>query len=422
MTTPARGIRPAPVRRYRQDDIGGVGQQVVTAPRVTTEAQTSVAGYRRGTHRTVAPEVTWNRVRPLLAAHGITRVADVTGLDRLGIPVFQAVRPVARTVSVSQGKGLDAMAARVSAVMEAIELRHAEQLPARSGELVTPRRAGLPYPLDALDLAAGSLVHPDLPLRWCVGTGLLSCRAVAVPVDLVRLDHTFYPEWCPPLFRATSNGLASGNTLDEATVHALAELCERDSLAYLRTRPARTWPRLDTGTVTDPDARTVLGLFDRDGTEVDVVVAATAPWCFEARIRSPLHPVTYTGAGCHLDPAVALLRALTEAAQSRLTGITGARDDLPDLLYQIRRQAAAPVPTTDAPRVAWVEVATSTATGDLTLDLTALAGIVGTRTGFEPVRVALPSPHGIPVVKVIGPGLRFDDRADLSAPAAGAGS
>ncbi len=72
------------------------------------------------------PEVTWERIRPILRTLGITRVADVTGLDDVGIPVHQAIRPASHTLSVSQGKGVTHELARVSAAMEMIELAHAE--------------------------------------------------------------------------------------------------------------------------------------------------------------------------------------------------------------------------------------------------------------------------------------------------------
>jgi len=51
---------------------------------------------------------------------GITRVANVTGLDHVGIPVVMACRPNARGLAVSQGKGLTLDAAKASAVMESI--------------------------------------------------------------------------------------------------------------------------------------------------------------------------------------------------------------------------------------------------------------------------------------------------------------
>ena len=59
---------------------------------------------------------------------GITRLANVTGLDRIGIPVVQAVRPNSRSLSVSQGKGVDMDSAKASAMMEAFELWHAERI------------------------------------------------------------------------------------------------------------------------------------------------------------------------------------------------------------------------------------------------------------------------------------------------------
>ena len=42
----------------------------------------------------------------------------------------------------------------------------------------------------------------------------------------------------------------------------------------------------------------------------------------------------FHGSGCHPDRAIALARALTEAAQTRLTYITGIRDDLLPAEYE----------------------------------------------------------------------------------------
>ena len=77
--------------------------------------------------RVIPAEQTWRAIKPILKGFGITRVGEITGLDRVGIPVWIAVRPNARTLSVSQGKGLDDTAAKVSAAMEALEIAHAEQ-------------------------------------------------------------------------------------------------------------------------------------------------------------------------------------------------------------------------------------------------------------------------------------------------------
>src|SRR5262245_49557818 len=82
--------------------------------------------YRKGTERICTPADTYEKIRPHLTSIGITRVANVTGLDRIGLPVVMVTRPNSRSLSVSQGKGLDLIEARVSGIMEAIELHHAE--------------------------------------------------------------------------------------------------------------------------------------------------------------------------------------------------------------------------------------------------------------------------------------------------------
>ena len=379
-------------------------------PTTTSRPTGPPKAFARGTHRAVAPDATWARIRPLLPRYGITRVADVTGLDHIGIPVFQAVRPGATTVSVSQGKGLTPMAARVSAAMEAIELWHAEHVRA-SGPPRTADELGLPYDLADLDLDPGSWVRPGSRLGWLTGQDLRSGADVPVPLDAVRLDHTYRAAWTPPGFHTTSNGLASGNTVAEATAHALAELYERDALARLRARPADAWTTLDPSTVPDPDCRALLDLFAGADITVRVIVAEREPACFEARIHGDAYPITFTGAGCHLDPAIALCRALTEAAQSRLTAITGARDDLPSVLYR----TGTPPPRRDAGPggrpCRWDWAAQDVLGFDE--DVRVLTELLAERTGQAPIRVVLPSPDGIPVVKVVAPGSRFDARLEL---------
>src|SRR5918994_4946982 len=85
-------------------------------------------GHRRGTHRMVEPRSTFERVPPMRVRMGITRVANVTGLDRIGLPVVMVCRPNSRSIAVSQGKGLDLDAARASGLMESVETYHAERI------------------------------------------------------------------------------------------------------------------------------------------------------------------------------------------------------------------------------------------------------------------------------------------------------
>ena len=83
-----------------------------------------------GTHRWIRPEATLKRIAPHLEAMGITRAADVTGLDKINIPVFCSMRPQGKVLQISNGKGATTEAAEASALMEAIELHHAENPPA----------------------------------------------------------------------------------------------------------------------------------------------------------------------------------------------------------------------------------------------------------------------------------------------------
>ena len=79
-------------------------------------------GYVTGTHRAIAPEQTVAHAGRFAHALGITRVADVTRLDTIGLPVVVVHRPNVRSLSVSQGKGVSLAAAKASGLMEAIEL------------------------------------------------------------------------------------------------------------------------------------------------------------------------------------------------------------------------------------------------------------------------------------------------------------
>jgi ribosomal protein S12 methylthiotransferase accessory factor len=113
----------------------------------------------------------WAAIDARLGEMRITRVANVTGLDDIGVPVVMACRPMARTLSVFQGKGLTLEAARVSGAMEAIETFHAEEkleLPAR-----TATRAELAGQVSAVDLVA-------LPLRR--GFASRPPASVAIPI------------------------------------------------------------------------------------------------------------------------------------------------------------------------------------------------------------------------------------------------
>jgi len=310
-----------------------IGDQLLAAPK----------GHTAGTHRTRSPAATLQAYRPLMPRLGITRLADVTGLDVVGVPVVQAVRPNARSVSVSQGKGVDREAAAASALMEAIEAWHGEHVavPLRHERATALRREGeAVVDLHRLPRRADADVREDMPLLWCRGWDLLQGRATWVPHACVSVDFVRDPrEPLPPFIESTS-GLASGNHLLEAVVHALGELIERDATA--RSAIADDAARVDLPAVRDPGCRAVLERLAAaeilvGAVEITSDVGVPAYACrIVDRPGAPRWAARGAcgGYGCHLDPAVALLRALTEAVQSRLTLIAGSRDDLSFKTYE----------------------------------------------------------------------------------------
>ena len=297
-------------------------------------AQETAKRFRQGTHRVRPPEETWDRVRGHLPSAGITRVADVTTLDVLGVPVYQAVRPASRNLAVSQGKGATDAAARVSAVMEAFELWHAEDLSPVPQVTVTvgEMREANAIPLAALRWANGIRVPRGMPLAWVRAASCNGERHGWLPRIMLELDFRMRLELPPRLFELTSNGLASGNCLEEALLHGLCELIERHALFLAREEPRRRLALIP-GSIEDPWMRGVLARIREAGMKLalwDVTWEAGVPVVI-ADLAGPDFPHVWRGSGCHPDPAVALSRALTEAIQSRLTYISGARDDLPTL-------------------------------------------------------------------------------------------
>lgn len=283
--------------------------------------------YRAETERAVDPGTTLRRAEAAVPATGITRVADITGLDRVGIPVFSCIRPTAAdgAISVYNGKGATPLLARVSAVMEGVERYSAE---VHDRELTVARfsELGPGAALDPEDLVLPARSDPEAALPWVRGHDLVTGEEVLVPAHAVF--HPL-PPGSPPLFRTSTNGIASGNTLEEAVFHALGEVIERDAWSIVEaTRDAGP-------AIVDPAHSTVRGLLERfrkanvpvllrDITS-DIGIPTVAAVAEDPVLRDPA--LLVIGMGTHTDPDLAALRALTEVAQSRATQIHGARED-----------------------------------------------------------------------------------------------
>jgi ribosomal protein S12 methylthiotransferase accessory factor len=365
---------------------------------------------RSGTHRALLPTETISRVRPRLHAVGITRVADVTGLDSLGVPTFQAIRPMSKSLCVSQGKGLTRDLAWISAVMESIELWHAEQpAPQVRGAAMDDVQALLTYDVYGLPRPRYSLLNSGSILDWVPGWDLTTGRETLVPWGIVNMNSEVREEWDPPMWSATSNGLASGNTLDEAILHGLCEVVEREVLSRVQ-RDGHAPPQLDLGSVTDRDAASLIERISRAGSLMvhDCTAVMGVP-CYRAWIWSREFPIRMAGSGCHLDPVVALCRALTEAAQARLTLISGTRDDLQPKVYEFLDA----VQSMDRPNTA-LSAPCSFSNVDLSHptfgeDIRWLTNHIAAEFRTTALFIDLSNADvNIPVVKVIVPNFKFD--------------
>ncbi|MGW1411753.1 YcaO-like family protein [Streptomyces sp. NPDC002403] len=372
--------------------------------------------YFNGTHRARRPAETLELISPLFSRFGITRLGDVTGLDSLGIPVVMAVRPTAATLSVSQGKGVDLVSAQVSAAMEAIELWHAENaVPTASVAGVPAESLGLPYRLADVESSGEAIGTEATPLDWIAASGLVSGAETLVPHDLVEMNWAAHA-WQPPLVVATSNGLASGNTVAESAVHALYEVIERDAASALALTPAseRTYVRPES--IADVLCQELIARLRAGDAWIELVMAPSrlgVP-CFVCYLWSPDYIGVSTGSGAHSDPTVALARALTEAAQSRLTSIVGTRDDIRPEVFR-PHMGRVDSPATKSELADW-NVLVPEATpifGTFEAEMAYLAQKTEEVSGMEPLLVDLSTSDMFAVTKVLCPGMTFLTRHEI---------
>jgi ribosomal protein S12 methylthiotransferase accessory factor len=326
------------------------------------------------THRIVSPEETCRLIAPHMRRIGVTRIADTTGLDTIGMPIYSAIRPTDMGpdgISVYNGKGLTKADSRAGAMMEAVERYRAEtwlgtvergtyaQLQARHAgrSVMDPASMHIQQRLE---------YDPDVALEWVEGWDLLAGRSAMVPLNYVL---------CPfdgpgrGVWESSTNGLASGNCLEEAVCHALAEVIERDAytigivraqlvprverllsglldprdldrLRESRTRDAdradaavddSVYPSIDLSTV-PPEVRRLVRAAERDGSQLwlrDITSDIGIPTFVASMLRREPDGSEFAagGFGCDANAAIAAIRAITETAQGRNVQIQGVRED-----------------------------------------------------------------------------------------------
>ena len=380
-----------------------------------------------GTVRAQTAKDTLARLNPLLSIFGITRVAAQEGLGDVKIPVSVCFRPNGRLLSTTQGKGITRDLADVSAIMEAIEMFHAERLPPADliESVSSLRKSGKSFidPAALSMLPYQSLYTENDPIGWLFLNRLTDEQPILVPRAYLDLNRAVPPaEISTMALDASSNGLASGNTLDEALIHGLYELIERHCITeYMKldvaARKART---LDLATIQSvPHIEELMKRIDEGGLNL-AVRTIHGPLGMPAykvfvQARDPISRTAgNVGFGAHYLPEVALSRAITEAIQSRVTEITGTRDDFfPWQYLHLDPAAAEYLPAgestpsgkldwRDAPRAP--EFSSFAEVLQWTLELLKRHGFKDT-CFFDHRR---PEFGGIPVVSVVSPDLLFD--------------
>jgi YcaO-like protein with predicted kinase domain len=280
------------------------------------------------------------RTGRLLDRVPITRIADISPLDTIGSPVFVAVTPLARDLTTHMGKGLDEQAARVSATMEAIERVSAEAIHrpchrASFSDLCTTG-AAVADP-QRFDLPSATTYREDLQLDWTEGWDLMTSRPIWIPADLARS-----PSLEGVLDQADTNGLAAGATYGEAIRHALLECIERDAVSQhlyyelfgdeSKLPPPRR--RIDAHSLSDSASRLVrLGQNDEHEILLDDLTGDLGVPVVCCNLLDHAYPTTegpatrlFCGWGADTTAEAAVVRAVTEAYQSKAGVIQGARD------------------------------------------------------------------------------------------------
>ena len=332
---------------------------------------------KNGTSRIIPVDKTLLNVTEIAKEIGLTRIADITFMDKLYIPNYSSVLPGTEDyIWVYSGKGPTKKHAKASAIMESIE-RYSSLPRSFTKKFVTgtfndlKRSYNIIHPDEVIEPLSFDF-QDDMCMDYVDGFDIINKENILVPAGLVlfRYNPNSQSIINPFAFHHT-NGLASGNVLEEAVCHALAEVIERDaiSLAQLRASaiPFHILTNLsnnlqrqgypiklvskeifrDDNTIfpdvliDEMDFDPVLRLkekFEKFNIKLiikDITTDIKIPTFNVACVEWISHDYGYLaeGHGTHPDKRIALLRAITEVSQTRVANIHGARDDLRKIKY-----------------------------------------------------------------------------------------
>ncbi|HYY65711.1 MAG TPA: YcaO-like family protein [Nitrososphaeraceae archaeon] len=329
-----------------------------------------------GTSRIKPAQETLSHISQLSQKIGVTRLADITDMDKLRIPNFSAVLPGTEDyIWVYSGKGATKVHAKASALMESIE-RYSSLPSGCQKNFITgnyqqlSKKFKILHPQEVVEPLSFEYRN-DMPMDFLSGFDLFTNEQIIVPASLALFRYSPRPPVVNPFAFHHTNGLASGNVLEEAICHSLCELIERDSVSLAQLRASAIpfhflrhisnslrqkgypiveipfdrfiddstiFPDVDISDVEFEPVKITAKKFARAGISLiikDITSNIGVPTFNASSIEWISHDYGYLaeGHGTHPDARIALLRAITEVSQTRAANIQGARDDLRKIKY-----------------------------------------------------------------------------------------
>ena len=186
------------------------------------------------------------------------------------------------------------------------------------------------HKFDILDLCPkiGVKIPEDQLLAASPAVDLFSGSTVYLPAELLFIPS---PPGSPSYFGYHTNGLASGNTREEAAIHGILEVIERDILSFDFVQDASV--RVVSDQNLPHTIRKLKNQIEHSG--LDLILRTVSnefsipffkAYLVDTEGENPIF--LNAGYGCHPNSSIAAVRAITEAIQSRMSFIHGGREDL----------------------------------------------------------------------------------------------
>lgn len=297
-----------------------------------------------GSHRIVDPKKTKEFVLKKIKQSRLpiySKAVRIERFDKVGIPVYAVMHSnkFNNAPLPSWGKGLTNDLAYVSGLMERVERYSASDSFARKKEIIfsdfkairqkaaISRWDFVPCNLQRKIYSKTAIDKQVLPWTKCFN--LTKKKNVFVPANLVF----FKSDWCKDDFSDTT-GLAAGNNIEEAISHALYEEVERhiqDVIYWNRLKV----PIIKPESIRDSFLRKIIDKFQAEGVRLifnyltgSFKIPAISVFGYNVKGTYPDSHAFYTAVGVHPDKKIALLRTLTELAQSRANTLFGIENSL----------------------------------------------------------------------------------------------